>query len=812
MLKDSLKTYIVVDALDECPTPRDREEVIKFLGWLSSTVNNNLYVLFTSRPDSEGINSAFGGIDIPKDIVRFDPRQIDADINRHLSSMLRKHPYQRWSDVLKTKVISHLTSHSDGIFRWADLQMQELAGKLRQKDVEKALKHLPKNLGQTYERMLHQIDQNDYKEEAWAVLNWLAYSRRPLTLAEVSEIAAFEVIQSDGDLYELAFDPANRFENPWEIRRILGGLVTVSASDIDDRLEATDTIDSRDVTLLFSHFSVREYLESNMVSPSYFHIDWHSGQWFMVNSCAEYICYSLKMEDEPQETLFPLLLYAYFNLWLHLQQTNITYSGRSKDTDLPSYSVVLSRYPGLRDCTILMSPLFINSHHGCGANDVPIEARLAGDTPITFVGEFLESNTLQPSPYESESLLRRYPLHKASTDGDVDVARLCLRAGLSPNELKPKSHRARGKVRLGAGPLTWHGSQEFETPLALAVWHEHEEVAKLLLANNSTDVNLENFQGMTPILQAVAAGSEGITRAILQRSDVNITKLDAGGRNALSLAASRGHADILQLLLDHGAFSTGFRDRFGQTALEVAAKQGHARVFDILRRFDSSISPNFSEAGRNAVLQTLCRGKSSLLRSILESEAIDRNAKDGRGRSLLANAAYRGYEDVVEMLLSLPGFNPVSIDCFGFTPLQWARLSGNNRMIDILRSHPSSSSSDPAHVSAALGRSTAALQILTEEGTLVPKPITRLVASQQMAGEIWCVSFSRDGHHLATGHDTGDVMIWESDPLAHVWTMLDHQEGVADISWSPDDSVLLSCGRDREAKLWDTEVSLYPMH
>lgn len=95
------------------------------------------------------------------------------------------------------------------------------------------------------------------------------------------------------------------------------------------------------------------------------------------------------------------------------------------------------------------------------------------------------------------------------------------------------------------------------------------------------------------------------------------------------------------------------------------------------------------------------------------------------------------------------------------------------------------------------------------------------------------MEFSHNGKFLASASKDHTVIIWsvEVGTLAHLSTrpllslepffffffdnlfqqralifrLTDHEESVSFLAWSPDDSMLLSCGRDKKTKLWDTK-------
>src|SRR6202041_2652796 len=87
--------------------------------------------------------------------------------------------------------------------------------------IRKAMESLPKSLDETYERILLNIDEL-YKEDAHRVLQWLAFSARPVTMAEVAEVLAINF--DEGAL----LSPDQRLSDPHDILAICSSLVTTS--------------------------------------------------------------------------------------------------------------------------------------------------------------------------------------------------------------------------------------------------------------------------------------------------------------------------------------------------------------------------------------------------------------------------------------------------------------------------------------------------------------------------------------------------------------------------------------------------------
>lgn len=77
----------------------------------------------------------------------------------------------------------------------------------------------------------------------------------------------------------------------------------------------------------------------------------------------------------------------------------------------------------------------------------------------------------------------------------------------------------------------------------------------------------------------------------------------------------------------------------------------------------------------------------------------------------------------------------------------------------------------------------------------------------ELAGEVWEIQFSHDGKKLAACGSREQVVLWDPRTFAVLHVLSDHDEGVGNIAWSPDDSMIVTCSRDRHARLWNANVS-----
>ncbi|TQN73438.1 WD repeat-containing protein, partial [Colletotrichum shisoi] len=75
-----------------------------------------------------------------------------------------------------------------------------------------------------------------------------------------------------------------------------------------------------------------------------------------------------------------------------------------------------------------------------------------------------------------------------------------------------------------------------------------------------------------------------------------------------------------------------------------------------------------------------------------------------------------------------------------------------------------------------------------------------------LAGEVWQVVFSHDGQRLAACGDGEAVVIWDLPSFTVSQVLRPHALGVGGLSWSPDDSMIVTCSQDKYARLWNTSA------
>lgn len=187
-------------------------------------------------------------------------------------------------------------------FQWVKCQIQYLCSMRSDKAIRGALQKLPKDLDDTYLRILEHM--RSLPEECIAnvqkVLQWLVRGKKTLTLPQIAEAIAID-LDDDDACEQMDFDAV--MTDPEDVLEHCGSLVTVSA-----HLEVS-----------LAHYSVQEFLVSDRVKDTMgdFYMGGPVVSAQLAAVCLTYLCFE-DFEDGPgsdeefEETLdrYKFLKYA----------------------------------------------------------------------------------------------------------------------------------------------------------------------------------------------------------------------------------------------------------------------------------------------------------------------------------------------------------------------------------------------------------------------------------------------------------------------------------------------------------------------
>ena len=242
ILTDIGNPYIVIDALDESPSPY-RQGILSVLKDIFNQSTHSMHVLCTSRQDQD-IQSAIQQISKKETIVvamQNDGSRVD--IERHVREDLQhgQLAQKAWSNDLKQQIVRDLTKKANGLFLYVVCQLNELNDCYGEGQVRDALGELPKSIEDTYARILQKIPQRQ-QARARVMLQWLTSSGREMTVKEIAEAV---IIDPENDP---PVRISQRYMPPDGILRVLSHLIEIKGDWV-----------------ILAHLSVKDYLSSDTV-------------------------------------------------------------------------------------------------------------------------------------------------------------------------------------------------------------------------------------------------------------------------------------------------------------------------------------------------------------------------------------------------------------------------------------------------------------------------------------------------------------------------------------------------------------------
>ncbi len=185
-----------------------------------------------------------------------------------------------------------------------------------------------------------------------------------------------------------------------------------------------------------------------------------------------------------------------------------------------------------------------------------------------------------------------------------------------------------------------------------AVDQQNEQQVQELLAQ-STEVDIQNDKGETPLLIATHQNNVAIAKALID-AGADINKQDAIQDSPYLYAGAQGKTEILAYMLAHREPDQTVVNRYGGNALIPAAEKGHLEnVKQLLEdgRADINHQNNF---GYTALIEAVALTDGSTLYQDIVAELLKHDAntelRDNNDKTALDYAKEKGYTEIEAML------------------------------------------------------------------------------------------------------------------------------------------------------------------
>ncbi|RYP43976.1 hypothetical protein DL768_009507 [Monosporascus sp. mg162] len=666
------RVFVVIDAIDECPTSGDCRA--RFVAGLFDLQKRGVKVFATSRFIPEITNkfdkSTWLEIRASDDDVRM---YVAAQISRSGSGLLRS---------MQPEATDGIAKAVDGIFLLARLALDSLLDEKLPKDVKAALKNLPKGskaYSRAYEEAMKRVEHQGPKSAklAKSVLSWITCARRQLSPLELRHALAFDV--GDSELDEENLPEAQ------DVVSVCAGLVT---------------IDNGSGIIRLVHNTTQEYFERT----------WR--RWFpdaeddIARACVTYLSFGVfesgfcptDVEFEKRLQTYQLYDYAAHHWGHHAREAagldSLVVDFLQSQAKVEASSQALLSVKGWgksqysQDFPKHMTGLHLAAYFGIEKAARALIGRYGQDpedshnrTPLSWASQngheavvrLLLSDGAKPTSTDHSGLT---PLSWATRGRHEAIVRLlsCKDAATeSPNAGRqtPPSPIASDCITLGSannsGSSPLSAETRCETVVRLLIdkgvhtklvdggrrgsppqtSNEREAAVRLLLYCKGTNAELADAKEQTPLLWAAAGGHLAAVRLLLDKG-ANIESADNQGQTLLSLAAANGREAIARLLLERGV-KVESADVEGRTPLSWAAANGHEAVVRLLLSKGANIE-SAEESGKTPLMRAAEGGHEAAVRLLLDKGAKTGSVDKG-GWAPLLRAAANEDEAVMQLLL-----------------------------------------------------------------------------------------------------------------------------------------------------------------
>lgn len=605
-------------------------------------------------------------------------------------------------------------------FLWVAFQIDSICSQKTDAAILTALKDLPKDLPDTFNRILQKLQHSNTADPHFSkkVFDLVAAAQRPLTVAELREAVSVEPGEETWDTSKL-------------VNEMLKSLLDCCGSLVN--------VDEEHLTVHFAHHSVKQYLLSEPTNSEMrkYHINMKHADLYLGGIIVTYLNFGIfdqrliktnqtmqrQAINYPSAILGGLSRSSITNKWavrllksrgdsrIDIQSQLRTAAGildGSKEPAQPAHFFLSYAQEHWLFHTKAFAPgripTYANYRQWANLVDGWVDA-------VKMPLQWTEQNNKRMEMIErmkwsiqnenwalihlllemigwdrhhkgTKFLLQFLENQATDTSGQIKdfVPALYIASYLNNKIVVLLSLRRGVNINEGYG---FHG-----TALQAASRAGNEEIVRLLLEHKA-DVNAEGETYGYALHAASTFGHEGTTRILLENG-ANVNADDGVYGTALHAPSRFGHEGITRLLLENGANVNADPGVYG-TALYAASRHGHEGTARILLKNGANVNANVNaedEPHQTALHIASKNGHEGTARLLLENGA-NVNAEDGLHGTALRATITGDHEGIARLLLEY-GADITAWDSLGRTPLDEAISSGAKGVVRTLLKKSSS--------------------------------------------------------------------------------------------------------------------------
>ncbi|MCJ1349300.1 hypothetical protein MMC31_007536, partial [Peltigera leucophlebia] len=749
LLKDVLVitkcNYIFIDGIDECPKP-EWEVLLKVLQDILISCSSVVKLFLAVR---QGIVEEMEKVCEWHYQATMSTSEVNSNIKTYIEDVLAERRDCGKLLVDNPELINEITDtlvqEANGMFLWVAFQIEDICRQVCDRDIRETIRKLPKNLPETYNRILSRISKMGNARLAEKIFPWVATTRRPLLLEELREAIAVEPLQQYSDRERLVND----------------------MSQIVSCCENLIVLDEQDKTVQFTHQTVKMFLLDSFRDQANknFHFEQRETNHFVGEICVTYLNFNdfkrkLIRKGPPLPTPKAILTASLSvgrnstskSVWKRVARLREhrkgynpnsphVFTGTALDYNLGAVRGLQTEHPfvsyaaeyWLHHCAdfkrtktqtwhlweeLLLSedePTAMPWEHSEWSQRTRTVRRWICDQEHVALLSLIESSETPFAEAEMQCIMN-FAIEKPSLRLFGSVLRECHSSARVLNESLI--------IAVGGGHL-WaldkllaEGADPNWRALGSSYRRHDSRELQLSMANIEINATSKKYLGLTA-LQAAAKGGhiELVDKLITVKADINAEAYQFSGRTALQAAAQEGHFKVVGKLLRAKAdVNAKAGDHSGRTALQAAAEKGHLEVIERLLIAKADVNAGAClDSGRTALQAAAEQGHLEAVERLLTVGAdVNADACDHSGRTALQAAVEQGRLEVVERLLQAKAdVNAGACYKSGRTALQAAAEQGHLEVVERLLTVGAD-----VNAGACLDSGRTALQAAAEQGHL----------------------------------------------------------------------------------------------